>query len=578
VNTNGKLNIRLVIVGGAIALLSLLARGWGITRVGLTQYDEGVYLLSSFWSLHHSDGLALFPWQKLFSPPGYFGLIGAVNWIFGKASDLHAIAINVVFGWLTVLAAYWAGKRWFGAGAGIGAAVLIGFSQFQIAFSRSALTDTGFTFFFLVSLALIAICLEKNSPVWGIAAGLAIGATWNMKYHGWILLALAFAAAAIKAISARAEPEKIKRLGLSWLVMAGVAAAAFLPWVLYTHFRLGGYAEVTQFHSRFLNFRWTHNFRLQAEMQLYFDGWLTTVSPALAFLSAAIASPGPALSYIPLFVVGLLLLCASMSLGGTATCLILASAALPPVWRAGSEFWRLLVLTFGAFFVLLPCYQAFARLLLPFSVVACLLAGYALKLFLESPRVGEVCERTFARGTWKGALAIAGAALLAILAAYEVRHSEPQTWGTETSYRDAVKRLASVIPPNGIIFVIAEPEVAFYFQNEGRQTFCICIDPQTYQRSEAARAFRSDPSAPQYVVAGFYAKEWWKWNPAAGGNGSGPYRMLARLPAPHSDIRLLDDFPTAESRRAPESVDQMYDIYLYRHLTPEMMSSSNAFK
>ena len=560
-----------------MAVLSLLARGWGVTRVGLTHYDEGVYLLSSFWPLRHGENLALFPWQKLFSPPAYFGLIGVVNWMFGRASDLHAVAINVVFGWLTVLAAYWAGKRWFGASAGIAAAVLTGFSQFQIAFSRSALTDTGFTFFFAIALALIAICLEENAPIWGIAAGLAIGATWNMKYHGWILLALAFAAAAIKMPEARTEPEKIKKLALSWLLMTGVAAAAFLPWVLYTQFRLGGYAEVNEFHARFMNFRWAHNFRLQAEMQLYFDGWLSRISPALALLSAAICSQGLAAGWMPLIGAALLLLCISWLLGATLTCLVLALLAIPQVWRTGSDFGRLLVITFGTFFLLLPCYQAFARLLLPFWVVTMLLAGYALKLFLENRWVWEGFERFSGAANWKGAALVAGAAGLALLAIGEVKHPAPRTWAAETSYRDAVKEMATVVPANASVFVLAEPEVAFYFQNAGRQTFCICIDPQTYQKFQAAHPFRSDPNAPQYVVAGFYAKEWWNWSPASA-SGSGQYRMMARVPAPPSDIRLLDDFPTAESRRTPEAVEPMYDLYVYRRSGAQGVAQSETMK
>lgn len=572
-STNAKTPTKLLYLGGAITLLSLVARAWGISRVTLTHYDEGVYLLSSFWSLRHSDGLALFPWQKLFSPPAYFGLIGVVNWLFGKASDLHAIAINVALGWLTVLAAYWAGKRWLGAAAGIAAAVLIGFSQFHIAYSRSALTDTGFTFFFLISLALIAVCLEKGDPMWAILAGLAIGATWNMKYHGWLLLALAFAAAALKAIGARSDPERIKKLAWCWLVMTGVALAAFLPWMLYAEFRLGGYAEVNQFHSRFLNFRWAHNFRLQAEMQPYFDGWLTRLSPSLAFLSAAFCSPRSSLSYISLIVAALLLLCASTVFGVTVACFVLALAAAPQVWRAGSDFGRLLVITFGTFFLLLPCYQAFARLLLPFSVVVLLLAGYAIKLFLENQNVHHAFEQFFARGAWRRAASVAGAAILAILAAYGAKHSQPHTWAAETGYRDAVQQMASAVPANGVVFVIAEPEVAFYFQNAGRQTFCICIDPQTYRRYQAAHPFRFDRNAPQYVVAGFYAKEWWNWNPAAG-NASSPYRLIARLPAPPSDIRLLDDFPTAESRKAPDALEPMYSLYLYKHLPAEAVASS----
>jgi hypothetical protein len=300
---------------------------------------------------------------------------------------------------------------------------------------------------------------------------------------------------------------------------------------------------------------------------------LSRLSPSLAFLSAAIFSPVSSLSYISLIVAALLLLCASTIFGVTASCVVLALVAVPQVWRAGSDFGRLLVITFGTFFFLLPCYQAFARLLLPFSVVVMLLAGYAMKLFFESQTVQRACEQFFAGRIWRRAASVTGAAVLAILTTYGLRHAQPHSWAAETGYRDAAQQVASAVPANGAVFVIAEPEVAFYLQSAGRQTFCICIDPQTYRRYQATHPFRSDRNAPQYVVAGFYAKEWWNWSPATA-NASSPYRLLARIPAPPSDIRLLDDFPTQESRKAPGSLQSMYDLYLYKHLPGEAVASS----
>ena len=571
-NTNGKLKMRLTTVGGAIAMLSLLARGWGITRVGLTHSDEGVYLLSSFWSLHSDEPFKLFPWQKLFSPPAYFGLIGAVNWLFGKASDLHGIAINVAFGWLTVVAAYWAGKRWFGAGAGMAAAVLIGFSQFHIAFSRSALTDTGFTFCLLISLVLIAIQLEKNEPIWGIPAGLAVGAAWNMKYHGWLLLVLAFAAAAIKGITARSDPARIRKLAFGWIVTAGVAVATFLPWMLYTQFQLEGYLEVHQFQSQFFSFHWVRNFRAQAEMQRYFDGWLSRISPSLALLSAWLCSAGSSLNWVSLITVALLLLIASTLVGTTLTCLALAIVAVAQLGRTGPDFARLLLLTFGIFFVLIPWYEPYARLALPFSVTVMLLAGYVLNRFLAS-QTAQRAQTFLGQGKWRQILIPSAAALLAGVVIHEAHYPGPHTWVRETDYRDAVEQMASVVPQNGVVFILAEPEAAFYFQSAGRQTFCICIDLETYRRFESSHPFRFDRNAPQFVVAGFYATQAWHWNPA-GGRRRSSYTLLAQLPAPPSDIRLLDDFPDEQSRKSLASEEQKYDLYLYKYLGAGGVSSS----
>ena len=90
---------RLLIVALVIAVLSLAAlavRAWKFYAIGLSHFDEGVYTNSGFWALPSFFGPGLDPWQKFFSPPGYFGLVGLLYRLLGHPSELAAIAVNVI--------------------------------------------------------------------------------------------------------------------------------------------------------------------------------------------------------------------------------------------------------------------------------------------------------------------------------------------------------------------------------------------------------------------------------------------------------------------------------------------------
>src|ERR1700722_18039637 len=123
----GARGFRLALI--LLGSVALVLRAWNFFLLGFDHYDEGVYSLSGFWSLHPLAGTALYPLQKLFSPPGYFGLVGLAYWISGGDSDVAAIAIIIVFGAATVILAGWVVRRWFGRGCRITAAALVAFSD-----------------------------------------------------------------------------------------------------------------------------------------------------------------------------------------------------------------------------------------------------------------------------------------------------------------------------------------------------------------------------------------------------------------------------------------------------------------
>ena len=539
-----------------VVLLSALVRAWKLSSLGLDHFDEGVYALSGFWSLHSFHGTALYPFQKFFSPPGYFGVVGLAYLLFGGASDVLAIAINVICGAATVALAGWAGRRWFGRGCGLAAAILVAFNNYHVAFSRSALTDTLFGFLFLFSLALIAIAMEKQQSSWGAVAGLAAGAAMNVKYHGWMPVALAFILVVTQSIAVWQDKPKVWRMLSIWVAMAAVAVGCFLPWVIYTQAHLGGYLVVERFHSQFLDFQWGDNFARQLEMQLYLEGWMSRLAPAFAFVVAFAATGRRAFSrWRVAALAGTTLVTSGIVLGGAGTCVALAIFGFRFARKRGGIFSKLITYSAAALFILVPCYTPYARLLLPWLIFVQILAATGIQHFLISE---EPAGQTDRRLSWVlGASSLV--ALLYILSGFRAGPS-PRTWDSKESVRDAVTQMSASLPPGSAVFVDQEPDVAFYFRRAGYVTFTInrlsenrvTQDPLTYSSS-----------GPVYVVGGLYARQQPDWNPIPE-EFLKRMTMVAQFQMQPGDVRLLDDFPPSEALDYRVHPDARYNLVLFR--------------
>jgi len=565
------LGLAFVILG----LVALVLRAWNFFLLGLDHYDEGVYSLSGFWSLPSSTGVALYPFQKLFSPPGYFGLVGLAYWISGGASDSAAIAINILFGAATVLLAGWVGTRWFGRSCGIAAAALVALSDFDIAFARMALTDTMFAFLFLLSLALIAIALEKDRVVFALLAGLTAGVAWNVKYDGYFPVAIALAVIIFQAATKREERMKLKRALLLWGVMAGIAFALFLPWVIYTQVRLGGYFGVESFHQQFYTFAWAANFKQQLENQIYFEGFLSRISPLVAFLAALAVEDARVWShwrFVCLAAAGLA--ACGLVLGGAGTCVVLALIGLAPSWRRGEVFGKLLVSGIAVLFLLIPCYTPFARLALPWTLLVQIAAGLGMqeiwnaaesRAFFASP------SRSFA-----GALCLMS--VLAVpMASGGFTFAKVDPWDSppKDSMRRTVAAMSKLVPPGSIIFVDEEPDAAFYFRRAGYTTFCTM---RLFNSSRVPDAFQESSThggAPIYVVAGPYAQLAPDWNPIPA-EIRVRLSLVARFLTQPGDVRLLDDFPPQEALKYRAHPDDRYDLLLIRVGPPVAKPTADA--
>ena len=561
---------------GVLLFAGAALRLRGFSRLGLTHFDEGVYAFSGFWPFPHAQNGALYPLQKLFSPPAYFGLLGIVNWFRGRALDLNAIAINVVLGSLTVLLVFWAGSRFFGTYAGISACALTALGELHIAFSRTALTDTGFSFFFLLALALIAICIEKESLYWAIAAGLAVGIAWNFKYHGWLLIVFALPAVLLKALRNPIGLKRTRALLLCWFVILVVGAMCFLPWLLFVQYRLGGYAAVEKFHGIFLNFRWFSNLGQLAEMQRYFDGWISRISPAIAFLCGALSSPHRFSSEVFRWCVAILfftLLLLGALFTGFGACLLLAALSIPMLWRANHAFGNLLLCSLLILFVLTPCYKPYARLTLPWSLMILPLAGLSFQQMTEGERWHSTWERIVSIGRWKLTALSACGILVAVTALSVFQRPAPRTWMATASARDDAPQMAKLIPHGSSVLVLGEPEIAFYFKQAGLSTYC-------FSEISELRNFLVQPSlyssdAHTFVAVGFYGRMVLDWDTIAR-KGVNLFRLVSRLSFQPSDVRLVDDFPPKEALSLRSTTDPPYDLLLYEFQAPKPASSNSS--
>jgi dolichyl-phosphate-mannose-protein mannosyltransferase len=468
----------------------------------------------------------------------------------------------VAAGAATVPLVYWIGRRWYGKAAGIFSAVVVAGGEFQIAYSRTALTDTLFSFLFLLALALIAICLEKRQwPSAGIA-GLAVGACWNVKYHGWLVLAMALLSIGARAAVGRESWQHTKKLLLLWCVVAGVAFLCFAPWLLYTELHLGGYQAVEEFHRRFADFRWMANLIRQAQMQVYFEGWLSRITPAVAFLAAACVLRAEKTGKAPSLMAGLLVLLVSgFLLSGAGTWFLLSLlGAVVALRRSHEPMGSLLVSACVVFFVLTPFYRPYARLLLPWMLASQLLAGLGAASLVSAG--AEAASGAKFRGLRGRVVAGAGALVLAVFAATPGlrREAAGSAWDDRTGDRDAANHLMERIPKEAAVFVVAEPQVCFYFRKAGYQAFCVhrlglngvAQDPLLYRTSR-----------PVFIVGGKYARDDLAWRKILDGS-PGRFESVETVAMQPGDIRLQDDLSPREIAEYQQNPDSRYRLELLR--------------
>jgi 4-amino-4-deoxy-L-arabinose transferase-like glycosyltransferase len=533
----------------AITLGGLALRAWNLPSVGLEHADEGVYALSALGLSERALG-GLYERQVYFSPPLFVTLLAASYRLLG-ASDVAAILVNIIFGTLTIPAVWAVGRAWFGAPAGIASAVLVALNASHITFSRSALTDIVFAFLFLCALAATTAALERRNTSTFILAGILIGLAWNTKYHGWMVVPIAGLALLARGLFRR-DVGAPREQWLGWLGISALALALYVPWFLYVERRIGSYGLLLDFQRNIIERDWLRNLWRHVEMQRFLDGGLGRPSLLLAALcvmwtARAIVPPRRFITWLVLALIG------SWRLGAWSMTVLFAMYSIPPLLRGADGLGRW---TAAAWFVTwiaaAPLWYPLARLALPFSISACLLAGAGLRLFLLPAEATGA-----ARAMRLYMLAAAAAALILVL----VPRATADPWRSSRSMADAAARFMTQIPAGAPIVVEGEPCLAFYLHAAGRRP--------AWSFAEHTLELLTSTPAPAYVIAGRGAHER-RYTEAAARLGR--LEPLDSVQAVPKDIRLLDDDTPEAVRRFRREPDERYALTLFR-FTPQSVES-----
>jgi 4-amino-4-deoxy-L-arabinose transferase-like glycosyltransferase/sugar lactone lactonase YvrE len=107
-------------------------------------------------------------------PTHFLYLIALAFRIFG-VSTLSIRAVSVVFGLLTIIAAYLAGREFFDRRTGLVLAFLFAVSRWDINFSRIGLHGISVPFFELLTMALILRAMRQQRLIFYMLAGLSLG-------------------------------------------------------------------------------------------------------------------------------------------------------------------------------------------------------------------------------------------------------------------------------------------------------------------------------------------------------------------------------------------------------------------
>ena len=535
-----------------ILAAALLVRGWAMSGNTIDHFDEGVYSFSALGLADASQPRVMYPNQEIFSPPVYFATGAALARAFGMAPDIALMWISIVFGALTVLVVWWFVREEFGAAAGLTAAAMLAFNPFHIEFSRSALTDITFTFWFVLGIAALVTAVERDSWKWAGIAGLVIGVAWNTKYHGWFALLIGGAALVPYAWRLRAGRRNWVAPIQKWSGAALVAFLCYLPWMIYLRTRAGGYEALARHYLGHLRTQWFANFWRYGEILAFFEtplGRVAVVAAPLVTFALIVRKPVAMSRMLVLF--GFLALSA-LILGAAGTALLFSLIATPWLLR-NKPTYRIWVLFAWASIWLLaaPVYNPYARLILPF-VVACSIGAaigfMRLLRWYQEPDAGLVPARL----QW---VMVPLFAVVLFLAGSGVP-TGADPW-RKRGMSEAAAAFSQHIPEGSRVIAMIEPTIAYYLHRNGRPAF------ERTSRFEILDTL----STPAYVITGTYVRR----SPRLQKQLARRSKRLAPLATARIvpyDVRLLDDLTPAEAKRYRAHSDSTFDLRLYRYEPP----------
>lgn len=452
-------------------LVGLALRVWPIARLGLNQFDEGIYAMAA--GLAASGGPArLDPGLIPYAPPGYPLLVALCSWAFG-VSDQPSFLVSAALGATTIPVAAALARRLSGPRAAAVAAVVTCCSGPHIAFSRSGLTDSSFLFFWTVGLVAGIRFLEQPGAGRGLVMGGLIGLAQEFKYNGWLLGGFIVAAAILGEARGRMTGARPgwPRLALWGGLGALIAALIVAPWYLFVE-RHGGYAGLLRHQRSYLGGwdAWWPHLVSQARQAVALGGpaglgIVATVGGGLACWwvdhgRGRGEHPGAAAAGVGLAMMALWPLLTAPVVTG-----FLLIVGRPWARDAAS---RLVAVAWLGLLVLSPFYHPYARLWLPFEFFHWIALGGIASQLAELPQRWGAIPNGRARAA--GLLGLVGLLLVGILgvgAGFPLvgsgRAGHAGLFGPSDALRLVAAEVAELVPADGTrLRTLIRPAMSYY--------------------------------------------------------------------------------------------------------------------
>jgi len=558
--------------------MALLVLGCGMrlafpSRMAVEHFDEGVYA-SNIWfgpELGYQ-----YPMRHLYAPPL---LPTLVEWSIiaeqmskttrTPPSSWAVMAPSLLAGCLTLAAAWWMAREWFGRDAGVATLALASLSDFHALYSRAVLTDVLLCFFLLAALWAWRRALARTSYQWAALTGVLTGLAWWTKYNGWLPLAIGLGGLGLSVLGEPAQrPRAAKLLGL-WII---AAAASFVLWspFLWQLQSLGGYSSVAANHRQYVVgvAGWWSSLDRQYANLRFFDGAPSCLALGLALLLAAWLRSAksrslPQVAPWRCATVAVLLSAAAMWLGTCAVMFAMGAAYFVVCargWtaRATSETApapfasSLLFVWVVGLFLLTPLYHPYPRLTLPWLGGLWLSAGAGIVTLLRSP-IFRIQSPSAKSAVLNAAVAAAGLALLLVGWSRQPDRLFP-AWQARAGWLPVARKILHRAEQGrgdqdaAILFVYGEPGLFYHLNSLGSQLVIATANLNFPETTE---------STPIFLVAGPHAQR----TPAFAeefARHRARLELVASLPFSPSDLVLLDQH---HPRALP--ADREQEVLLY---------------
>ena len=465
--------IRIVLI---LTLIGGMIRLWGLGRLGLTHFDEGIYAIAGLWAVSPRSLAGLDPTVISYAPGGFPFLVGLAYHGLG-VSDIASILPSILTATFTIPAVALLAHRTFGLGAGAPAAAMTALSGFHVAFSRMALTDASFLFFWVLALIAGQRFLERPGATRGVVLGLSVGLAQWFKYNGWLAgVAVPMAACLGLAIDAKErESARIRAIWGGGLLAAAVAALAYWPWFDFVESH-GGYAALLRHHGSYVGglSTWFEHWRIQLEQAGALSGGLiwSLTGASFACLVGRLTRPSRTFSAPALRSALLLMALIAFLAVAPASSWWLGVPWVIGRWKVARPGERLLQVAWTGLSVLTPFYHPYARLWLPLQSIGWVLVGGLVAWLLAWGQGGSVAEH-LARFRSGRSLVVTTVvcALLAMLQGLALPGRSlsgtslpgPMALAPNPTIRGALTRVFHDLPPGlPALRVLARPTVIFY--------------------------------------------------------------------------------------------------------------------